>query len=192
MKKLYTTLAFTLLSCFFLSSYAQIDSAAVIQQYYKAHGWGGLYEQVMKADAGKNPLGQRTYTDSTAAATSVDRPVSDPLDIPMTTVQWEETSFHFGKIPDTDSVMHRYYFVNTGSNPLKVNSVKPACGCTAGKYTTEEIQPGAKGFVELKFSPMGKTGIQAKSATVIMNTDPKTHQLTFNAEVIPKNGEAPH
>jgi Protein of unknown function (DUF1573) len=101
----------------------------------------------------------------------------------LTTIEWAEHDHDFGKIPATDSVKHIFWFTNTGSSPAKIMEVKPACGCTSGKHTKEEVAPGEKGFVELKFDPKGKTGIQSKSATVILNTDPKTHSLTFKAEI---------
>jgi hypothetical protein len=103
--------------------------------------------------------------------------------LPLTTVQWDETAHDFGKINDVDSVGHIYKFRNTGSNPLKVEHVKVTCGCTAPSYSKDEIPPGGTGFVQLKFSPVGKNGVQAKTVTVLMNTDPQIHQLSFKAEV---------
>ncbi len=157
-------------------TFAQVDSSMVIQNYYKAHGWAGVYEQIMKADQAAQ----------TAATQNMERlAVTQPAapSLPLTTIQWAETSFDYGKINAVDSVKHVYKFKNTGSNPLKIETVKPACGCTAGKFSQGEIAPGAEGFVELRFSPVGKSGDIIKTATVLMNTDPANHSLTFKANI---------
>lgn len=140
-------------------------------------------EKVNKDDKKEgNTTEGNTQNGATANGGKTDEPGGE-VNMALTSVQWSETDHNFGKINGKDSVAHVFKFKNTGTNPLKVLEVKPACGCTSGNYSKDEILPGAEGFVELKFSPVGKTGIQSKSATVIMNTDPKTHSLTFKADI---------
>lgn len=152
---------------------AQIDTAAVIAKYYKDHGWGGVYQ------AAQGPQVHSPVDGHDHGAT----PTETAPQHPMTNVQWTHTVHDYGQINNRDTVSHRFTFKNTGAQPLYVEDVKPACGCTKGAYSKDPIPPGGEGFVELKFSPVGKVGIQNKSATVVMNTEPKTHQLTFQADI---------
>ncbi|MGZ5209620.1 MAG: DUF1573 domain-containing protein, partial [Kaistella sp.] len=56
---------------------------------------------------------------------------------PATTVALSESNFAFGKIKKGDKVEHVYEVTNTGTNPLVISEVKPACGCTVPDYTKE-------------------------------------------------------
>lgn len=176
MKKYFYLLTFFLFSASL--GFSQIDSAAVVRGFYKSHGWSGIYAQITESEKEVTIVNPAKPVEK-----AVDNAVSPPSDLPLTTVQWAESSFDFGKINNVDSVKHVYKFKNTGTNPLKISNVKPACGCTAGSFSQNEIAPGAEGFVELKFSPVGKAGLQSKSATVLLNTDPSIQTLTFRAEI---------
>lgn len=141
----------------------------------------------------KSGSGSGEGTDSTAskgseATTSTDpsgttaEPVSN---MPLTTVEFMEESHNFGEVPEGDKVAHVFKFKNTGSNPLRVNNVKPSCGCTTPDWSKEDIAPGAEGFVNVEFDSKGKRGVQKKSVTVTFeNTDPKNKILSFNCEVM--------
>jgi Protein of unknown function (DUF1573) len=140
----------------------------------------------------KKGEGSGTATDSTATAagelgTSADgSTMAEPVsNLPLTTVEFMEDNHNFGEIPDGDKVSHTYKFRNTGSNPLKVENVKPSCGCTTPDWSREDVAPGAEGFVTVEFDSKGKTGVQKKSVTVTFaNTDPKNKMLQFQGEVI--------
>jgi hypothetical protein len=111
--------------------------------------------------------------------------------IPMTTVQFIEEAYNFGEVPEGDKVNHTFKFKNTGANPLRVNNVKPSCGCTTPDWSKEDIAPGAEGFVTVEFDSKGKDGIQKKSVTVTFeNTDPRNKVLNFTAEVSGGSGDA--
>jgi Protein of unknown function (DUF1573) len=161
---------FTLIST---GAFAQIDTAAVIAKYYKDHGWGLVYQAAMAAE--RSPMMNPDMQQKTEAEPAVT--------LPITQVSWSEVMYDFGDIGDQDSVKHIYTVTNVGKNPLYIREVKPSCGCTGGNFTHEAIPPGGKGIVELKFSPQGKTGLQSKSATVIMNTEIPSTTLTFTANI---------
>lgn len=111
-------------------------------------------------------------------------PVSN---MPLTTVEFMEESHNFGEVPEGDKVSHTFKFKNTGSNPLRVNNVKPSCGCTTPDWSKDDIAPGAEGFINVEFDSNAKRGVQKKSVTVTFeNTDPKNKILSFNCEVIGK------
>jgi hypothetical protein len=134
-------------------------------------------------------------SDSTATKGSEASATTDPMDpnattaepvsnMPLTTVEFMEEAHNFGEVAEGDKVSHVFKFKNTGSNPLKVNNVKPSCGCTTPDWSKDEIAPGAEGFVNVEFDSQGKRGVQKKSVTVTFeNTDPKNKILSFNCEV---------
>lgn len=123
-------------------------------------------------------------TTGDAAGTVTAEPASN---MPLTTVAFTEENHNFGEIPDGDKVSHTFKFKNTGSNPLKIENVKPSCGCTTPDWSRDDVAPGAEGFVTVEFDSKGKTGVQKKSVTVTFaNTDPKTKLLNFSAEVVAK------
>jgi Protein of unknown function (DUF1573) len=116
-----------------------------------------------------------------------DEPPRDlPITMPPTEVRWDEITFDYGDIPEDKEVSHKFYFTNTGDKPLKIFGVKPSCSCTAGDYSDAEVAPGEKGFVELKFNPSGKTGTQAKQATVKMNVPDSMQVIKFKATIAKK------
>ena len=107
-----------------------------------------------------------------------------PTTLAPTTMEWSEESHDFGKIPEGDKVSHTFTFRNTGNNPLKIETVKPSCGCTTPDWTKDEIAPGETGMIKVEFDSKGKIGMQRKSVTVIANTSPKAKVLSFSGEVI--------
>ena len=112
-------------------------------------------------------------------------PINDMQASPkeMTSVTVDERDYKFGNITIGRKAVHRFTFKNTGNMPLVIENVKSACGCTTTDYTKEPIAPGESGFVETSMD--GKTiGIFKKSATVTMNTEPRTVILNFSGEVI--------
>ncbi len=133
--------------------------------------------------------------DSTAAAAGATPTPGDPnavaaepvSNMPLTSAEFTEESFNFGEVAEGDKVTHSFKFKNTGSNPLRVNNVKPSCGCTTPNWTKEDVAPGAEGFVTVEFDSKDKRGVQKKSVTVTFeNTDPKNKILSFNCEVTGK------
>jgi hypothetical protein len=141
-----------------------------------------------KSSSGTNEAGKDSTSTSGAATTNPSDPAiteGEPVStMPLTTVEFLEDSFNFGEVAEGNKVEHVFKFKNTGSNPLRVNNVKPSCGCTTPDWTKEDIAPGGEGFVKVEFDSKGKQGVQKKSVTVTFeNTDPKNKILNFNCEV---------
>lgn len=101
----------------------------------------------------------------------------------LSSVEWLSDSWDFGKIQSGEKVEYLYYFKNTGKYPVKVMRVKPSCGCTTPEWSKEPVQPGEKGFIKAVFDSKGKVGVQMKSITVVMNTEPTHKILTFRGEI---------
>jgi hypothetical protein len=111
-------------------------------------------------------------------------PTEPVIDLPVTSVEFDQELFDFREIQAGSKVKHRFTFTNTGSEPLKVYNVKPSCGCTTPDWSKEPVQPGASGYIEVEFDSAGKSGVQKKSVTVTMNTEPRTKVLNFQGEVV--------
>jgi hypothetical protein len=123
-----------------------------------------------------------TGAEAAADGSTIAEPVSN---LPLTTVEFMEDNHNFGEIPEGDKVSKTFKFKNTGANPVKVENVKPSCGCTTPDWSREAVAPGAEGFVTVEFDSKGKNGVQKKSVTVTFeNTDPKNKMLQFQGEVI--------
>lgn len=102
----------------------------------------------------------------------------------VTTIQFEKMHHEFGKVTEGETPVFRYNFKNTGTVPLKIQSAKGSCGCTTPEWTRDPVPPGGNGYVEAKFDSNGRSGTNNKHVTVICNTDPKVHKLSFTAEVV--------
>jgi hypothetical protein len=104
---------------------------------------------------------------------------------PSTSVAFSESDFKFGKIKKGDKVEHVYEVTNTGTNPLVISEVKPACGCTVPDYTKDPILPGQKGKITLKFDSTNFDGQVTKQAEVFANVEKSPIMLTFSADIQP-------
>lgn len=123
-----------------------------------------------------------TVADS-AATTGVTAPAAPTG--PSTTVAFSESDFKFGKIKKGDKVEHVYEVTNTGTNPLVISEVKPACGCTVPDYTKDPILPGQKGKITLKFDSSSFDGLVSKQAEVFANVEKSPILLSFSADIQP-------
>jgi hypothetical protein len=137
-------------------------------------------------------LAQLEANKGTAAATSptfssTPAPVTAAVDAkpegPLPVLEFDNTTFDFGKIKEGDKVSHTFQVKNTGQAPLIIQSAAPSCGCTVPDWTKTPIPAGGSGFVKAEFDSKGKSGIQDKTITVTANTWPKTTTLRFKAQV---------
>ena len=96
---------------------------------------------------------------------------------------WEQTTFDLGKIQRNQAATHEFTFVNTGSAPLVISSVKASCGCTVTEYSKNPIPAGSKGFVAATYNAT-MPGVFTKTITVNANTDEGVTQLIIKGEVI--------
>lgn len=102
---------------------------------------------------------------------------------PTTSVEYTETTFDFGTVPEGDKVSHVYKFKNTGSEPLVISNAKGSCGCTVPQWPKDPIAPGEEGEILVEFNSKGKPGKQTKRVTVSANTNPVQSFLTITGNV---------
>ncbi len=109
--------------------------------------------------------------------------VSDETAPAVTSIAFAETSFKFGQVQKDVPVRHRFTFTNTGTADLILETVKPACSCTATDYTHEPVKPGESGYIEAEYGAK-ILGTFSKTVTITANTDPKNVILAFDGEVV--------
>lgn len=98
---------------------------------------------------------------------------------------FESSDFDFGKIYKGQKVEHVYKVENRGYDILKIEKVKPSCGCTAIILTDSLIPPGKAGEIKATFNSGSYSGKVMKSITVFSNDqDTPVHKLTFSGEII--------
>jgi len=93
-------------------------------------------------------------------------------------IQFDSTVYDFNKVVGGEAVRHDYYFTNTGTALLKLNSVNASCGCTTAGQWTREVPPGGTGMVPIQFNSGNFSGAVTKMATVACN-DPATPYITL-------------
>jgi hypothetical protein len=107
--------------------------------------------------------------------------VSAGVDSPRLEVS--ETEFDFGRVPQGVSVSHVFWLKNTGGNTLRIDEVKPGCGCTRAPLDKHELVPGDSTRVELIFSTGHYSSNVRKSAKILCNAEGEIPRLTIVADV---------
>ncbi|MBL7736601.1 MAG: DUF1573 domain-containing protein [Chitinophagaceae bacterium] len=109
----------------------------------------------------------------------------------LTEIQWLDSAKNLGKITEGQKVALSFRFRNSGENPLIIQSVQPACGCTIAEYPKEPIAPGEEGEITGTFNSEGREGLQHKELTVSANIPGSGVQtVSFEVEVQKKPGAA--
>ena len=104
-------------------------------------------------------------------------------EMPKTTVQFYETKYNFGAIPEDHIVKHAFRFKNTGMNPLFIAKTDVTCGCTVPTFPQEVIGPDGEGEIVVEFNPSGKSGIEQKNIIVHSNALPEAISISIEADV---------
>lgn len=106
------------------------------------------------------------------------------ISLAQASFSFEQTAHDFGTIkPGKDTLWYDFVFVNKGSEPLEINSVKTSCDCTLAKWPKTAIQPGKKAVIKGGFKIEGKSGPFDKSIIIIANTSPATTFLTITGDI---------
>lgn len=105
----------------------------------------------------------------------------------LTSIQWLDSSQNFGEVTEGEKVNITYKFKNTGSSPLIIEHVQPACGCTEPTYSKEPLAPGEQGEIISTFNSQGQQERVYKTLSVTTNTNPDQHILIFQGTVKKSN-----
>ena len=108
---------------------------------------------------------------------------ADKDEMYVTTADYSETAFDFGKIRETDTASHKFIVKNTGKEPLFIFKAVGSCECVRPIFDKEPIAPGAETIITVYFVGKGRKGKQNRSIMINTNTDPAEMVLRITGEV---------
>ena len=83
-------------------------------------------------------------------------------------------------------LQHTFTIKNEGDQPLKINEVKPGCGCTTANLVKSELLPGESTTIEAALDLAMRRGLQNKTIHVKTN-DPATPDYVLMIKVFSKD-----
>lgn len=85
----------------------------------------------------------------------------------------------WGKVTLKQSPLkHKLTLKNSGSEILKINRLKPTCGCTTAPLNKSELKPGESTTVDVSMSITGVSGKMHKQIAIETN-DPKSPYINY-------------
>ncbi len=136
----------------------------------KKNDWGFVSDQIYVVFGE-----QRKYSNRLTASATIAEDFSNLTDEELARapqIAFDDKTFDFGTIPQTQKVDHDYVVTNEGEENLIIRKVKASCGCTAVSPAKTVLAKGESTTIHATFDPRGKSGRQQKTITVISN-DPK-------------------
>lgn len=98
-------------------------------------------------------------------------------------IRFTETIHNYGDIAKGSDGKCTFTFFNDGNEPLILQNVKPACGCTKGNYTEKPVMPGQSGTIDIKYNTQNVGGF-SKTIRVTSNAvDHPNITLTIRGNV---------
>lgn len=73
-------------------------------------------------------------------------------------IQFDSTTFNFGRVKSGEIVKHSFVFTNSGTATLEIMDVKTGCGCTTAGAWDKKVEPGKTGIIPLQFNSTGFGG----------------------------------
>ncbi len=94
-------------------------------------------------------------------------------------ITFNEMEFEFPSMEQGESVMHSFYFVNSGDAPLVLTEVKGSCGCTGVEYPKQPILPGEKGKIDAEVSTATKSIGHTFKVRVYVSSNASENKVTL-------------
>jgi hypothetical protein len=98
-------------------------------------------------------------------------------------ISFEKKQHNFGNITEGTKATVTFTFVNEGTEPLVLSSVRASCGCTTPKWTNKPVAPGETGEITAIYNSQGRPGNFTKTITVKHNGTGGTEYLTIRGFV---------
>ena len=90
-----------------------------------------------------------------------------------------------GKIQQGDILEGKIEFVNTGNEPVEIESIKPSCGCTAVTPEKMVYESGETAVIPFTIKTTNFNGLIRKSIKVTFkNVEPRTYSFFAEATVV--------
>lgn len=99
---------------------------------------------------------------------------------------WESTVANLHPtIADKTAVAH-FKYKNTGDQPVRITSVHASCGCTTAALAKDVVEPNESGEITATFTIGDRSGVQAKTITVLSDDQPGQATLLHLNATIPQ------
>ncbi len=110
--------------------------------------------------------------------------LSLPIAPPIRVVEWLTPMTHdFGEITHNKYARHTFKFRNISTQPIVIDNVRPACGCTAPDWPQTPIEPDSIGVINIRYDADNK-GEFRKKITVYFSGQKKGDKLFVEGETI--------
>lgn len=121
------------------------------------------------------------------AVLSAPAPAAPAAPVPGGGIFTFETDTHqFGEMQQGGDASWTFKFTNTGTEAIKIEQVKPQCGCTTPKeWPREPIMPGQSGEIMLKYDS-NRVGGFDKFVTIISNASEVDKKLYIKGNILAK------
>ncbi|HVZ97342.1 MAG TPA: DUF1573 domain-containing protein [Chitinophagaceae bacterium] len=96
-------------------------------------------------------------------------------------LDFKETVYDFGKIPQGKPVTHDFEFTNTGDSAFALDNVQASCGCTTPVWNKDIIAPGETAKITVGYNAQND-GQFVKPVTITYMGN-KTRQIIIKGEV---------
>ena len=96
-------------------------------------------------------------------------------------LKFDDVTFDFGAVVQSQELHHVFQCTNTGTAPISITRIKPVCGCTIPRFSTEPIAPGETANIDLTFQAGSLTGQINKKLTVFTD-NPELDPIELNVE----------
>jgi hypothetical protein len=100
-------------------------------------------------------------------------------------IEVSEPQYDFGRVAQGTSVSHTFWMKNTGDTAVRINDIKPGCGCTKAPFKAQTLAAGESTHVELIFSTGHYGSHVTKSARILSDESGNVPSLIFHADVRP-------
>jgi hypothetical protein len=96
-------------------------------------------------------------------------------------------SHDFGTIDEAAGVaQYSFKFINSGTDSIKLTSVRASCGCTTPFWEKNALMPGDTGKIEVAYNPLNRPGKFDKTVVVRTSGEPETKLLRITGYVKPQ------
>lgn len=85
-----------------------------------------------------------------------------------------------GDFYDGENMTNFFQISNSSQEPVKIENVRPRCGCTVIQYTTNTLMPGKKSRVDYGFKTKGYSGPVSKSIMVLSGGTQQDFRFRLN------------
>lgn len=102
-------------------------------------------------------------------------------------LQLDSAYINLGKIERDTVVEASMGFCNTGDAPLQILRIFSDCGCTSPEYPTDEVLPGEKGEIKVRFNGKNRqAGAFRKTLRILTNADNRRETIAVKGIIDPK------